>query len=68
MNRLACFLLLILLSCGTASALSEDGGGIWDYSRDIVIQETSGNTLRNYNLLIELEDGNFPTEAQMKMA
>jgi hypothetical protein len=64
MNRLACFLLLILLSCGTASALSEDGGGIWDYSRDIVIQETSGNTLRNYNVLIELEDGNFPTEAQ----
>lgn len=64
MNRLACFLLLILLGCGTASALSEDGGGIWDYSRDIVIQETSGNTLRNYNVLIELEDGNFPTEAQ----
>lgn len=64
MNRLACFLLLSLLSCGTASALSEDGGGIWDYSRDIVIQETSGNTLRNYNVLIELEDGNFPTEAQ----
>lgn len=64
MNRLACFLLLILLGCGTASALSEDGGGIWDYRRDIVIQEISGNAFTNYNVLVELDDDNFPTEAQ----
>lgn len=64
MNRLTCFLLLILLSCGTASALSEDGGGTWDYSRDILIQDNSSNTLRNYSVLVELEDDNFPAEAQ----
>gem|GEM_PF-2416027 len=64
MNHLACFLLLILLSCGMASALSNDGGGTWEYSRDILIQENSGSTLRDYSILIELDEGNFPAEAQ----
>jgi hypothetical protein len=67
MNRFARFLIsiiFILLACGTSSALSEDGGGIWDYSRDIIIQEVSGNTFTDYNVLVELEDDSFPIEAQ----
>lgn len=67
MNLFARFLisiLLILLVCGTSLALSEDGEGTWDYSRDIVIQDNSSNLLRNYNVLVELEDDSFPTEAQ----
>lgn len=64
MNRLACFLLLILLSCGTASALSRDGGGIWGYSQDIIVQENSGNAFKDCNILVKLEDNNFPAEAQ----
>lgn len=58
-----CFL-LILLSCGTASALSSAGGGTWDYSRDILIQENSGNTLNDHSILIEFEEGHFPAEVQ----
>lgn len=67
MNGFARFLisiLFILLACGTSLALSMDGGGTWDYSRDIVIQDNSSNPLKNYSVLVELEDDNFPTEAQ----
>lgn len=67
MNLFARFfisILFILLACGTSLALSNDGGGTWDYSRDIVIQDNSSNPLKNYSVLVELEDDNFPTEAQ----
>lgn len=64
MNCLVYCLLLILLCCGTASALSNDGGGTWDYSRDILIQENYGATLKDYNILLEFKEVNFPAQAQ----
>ncbi len=51
---------LLLLTALPASA----GLAGWQYQREIAIQENSGETLRNYQVLVELFGNDFPEEAQ----
>lgn|GEM_PF-3467390 len=46
-------LLIYLLYAGGASALSNDGGGSWQYSKDITINN-SGSNLTDYQVLVNL--------------
>ena len=52
------------IAVGSAGALSNSGGGTWLYQREITIQENSGTTLANYQVLVELTGSDFPTETQ----
>ncbi|MCD4844396.1 MAG: DUF2341 domain-containing protein [Methanosarcinales archaeon] len=36
----------------------------WQYQQEIAIQENSGETLHDYQVLVELDGGDFPEEAQ----
>ncbi len=49
----------LVLSAGMASALSNSGGGDWQYYREITIKENSGTPLSGYQVLIELNSANF---------
>ncbi|MCK4458675.1 MAG: DUF2341 domain-containing protein, partial [Methanosarcinales archaeon] len=51
---------LLLLAALPASAGMEG----WQYQREITIHENSGETLCDYQVLVELDGGNFPGEAQ----
>lgn len=53
-------LLLAALPALPASAGMEG----WQYQREIMIQENSGETLRDYQVLVELSGSDFPEEAQ----
>jgi len=55
-------LVLVLLASaavGTASALSNSGGGSWAYYKEIIVKENSGKTLTDYQVLVELNSANF---------
>ena len=57
--------LVIVDPAGTnafASSLSNSGSGTWKYQRKISIEENSGTTLSDYQVLIELEGADFPSE------
>ena len=43
--------------------LSNSGGGSWQYYKEITVNENSGNTLTDYQVLVELSGSNFPTNA-----
>ena len=49
----------VVLSASMASALSNSGGGDWSYYKEITIKENSGKTLSDYQVLVELNVGNF---------
>ena len=51
---------LILLAALPVSAGLAD----WQYQREITIQENSGETLHDYQVLVELDGSDFPGEAQ----
>jgi PGF-CTERM protein len=53
---------LLLLAALPASASAGLAG--WQYQREIVIQENSGETLRDYQVLVALAGSDFPEEAQ----
>ncbi len=53
---------LLLLAALPASASAGLAG--WQYQREIAIQENSGETLRDYQVLVELSGNEFPEEAQ----
>lgn len=55
--------LAILLLAGEASALSNDGGGSWQYFKDLTITNT-GSPLSDYQVLVNLKDDNFPPYAK----
>lgn len=42
-------------------SLSNSGGGNWQYSREIAVSENSGNTLTDYQVLLQLSGSYFPT-------
>jgi hypothetical protein len=50
---------LLLLAALPASAGLAD----WQYQREITIHENSGETLRDYQVLVELSGNDFPEEA-----
>jgi uncharacterized repeat protein (TIGR01451 family) len=58
------FFIVLVFSIGLASALSNSGGDDWKYYRVITIEEKSGNTLNDYQIFVELNKMNFPTEAK----
>ena len=53
---------------GGTTALSNSGGGSWQYQKNINIQENSGNTLTDYQILLELNGTDFPTGANINGA
>ena len=55
---------ILLTLTGIVSALSRPGDGEWKYYREIMIKENSGDSLSNYQVLIELTGNNFPEEAK----
>ncbi len=55
--------LSIILLAGGASALSNYGGGSWSNYKDIIINNTGG-ALTDYQVLVSLDNSNFPTNAQ----
>lgn len=56
--------LLLSAATNTAFAISNSGEGDWEYHRVITIQEKSGKTLNNYQVMVELDSSNFPDEAK----
>jgi len=52
--------LLLLVALPASAGLSG-----WQYQREIVIHENSGETLRDYQVLVELDGDDFPEEAQL---
>lgn len=58
------FFTVLVFSTGIASALSNSGGDDWEYYRLITIEENSGNTLNEYQIFVELNNGNFPIKAK----
>ena len=67
-NKIIVFgLVLVFLLSGTVgivSALSNSGGGDWNYYDEITIKENSGKTLTDYQVLVELSAVNFPTQSK----
>ena len=59
--------LAILLLAGGTNALSNSGGGTWQYYRDITISN-SGSALTNYQVLVNFTSSNFPTSANVSGA
>lgn len=51
-----------LLSLVTMPATAELNG--WQYQKEITIHENSGNTLTDYQVLIELKEGDCPSKAK----
>lgn len=49
---------------GSAVALSNSGGGSWQYYKEITVSENSGSTLMAYQVLVQLSSSNFPTNAR----
>ena len=57
--------ILVLAGLLLLAALPADAGlAGWQYQREIAIQENSGETLRDYQVLVELAGSDFPGEAQ----
>jgi len=56
--------LAVLLLLGALPASASAGLAGWQYQREITIQENSGETLRDYQVLVELAGSDFPGEAQ----
>lgn len=56
--------IVISFAIVSASALSNSGGGTWQYEKEITIREKSDKLLTNYQILVELSSSDFPIEAQ----
>ena len=54
----------LVLTIGTVSALSNSGGGDWEYYKEIWIKENSGTSLSDYQVLVALEPSKFPDKAK----
>ncbi len=55
--------LFIVSLQGTGAALSNSGGGSWQYYKEITISN-SGGALSDYQVLVQLSSSNFPTNAR----
>ena len=54
----------LLSNVGTAYALSNSGGGDWNYYREVIIAENSGKALKDYQVLLKFDSSNFPESAK----
>jgi hypothetical protein len=54
----------LVLSVGMVSALSNSGGGDWEYYKEVTIKENTGKALSDYQVLVELNPSNFPDKAK----
>ena len=64
-GMIALLLIAGLINTGAASpALSNSGGGSWEDYEEISVQENSGKTLVDFQVLVELSGTNFPLEAK----
>src|SRR4030067_3330902 len=57
-------ILAILFLSSSASALSNSGGGIWQFSRDITLSN-SGSPLTDFQVQVHLTGSDFPLNAQI---
>ena len=57
-------LVLLASGIGTVSAFSNSGDGDWKYYKEITVKENSGETLTNFQVLVELNPSNFPAKAK----
>ncbi len=65
MGMITLLLLAELAGTGAASpTLSNSGGGSWEDYEEISVQENSGKTLVDFQVLVELSGTNFPLEAK----
>lgn len=55
--------LLLVSLADTGAALSNSGGGSWQYYKEITISN-SGGALSDYQVLVQLSSSNFPTNAR----
>ena len=58
-------IIALVVSVGMASALSNSGGGDSKYYKEITLKEKSGNSLSDYQVLVELNSSNFPDKAKL---
>jgi uncharacterized repeat protein (TIGR01451 family) len=58
------FCIAMSIAVASASALANSGGGTWQYQKEITIHENSGELLTDYQVLVKLSGGDFPTEVQ----
>jgi len=58
------FFISLLSNVGAASALSNSGGGDWNYYREIIITENSGKALKDYQVSLKFDPSNFPDNAK----
>ena len=59
-----CIVFFILSTDAGAFTLSNAGGGIWKYQKDIYVIENSGTKLTDYQVMVELKGSDFPAEAK----
>ncbi|KAF5418094.1 MAG: hypothetical protein C5S45_09885 [Candidatus Methanocomedens sp.] len=65
MGMITLLLLAELAGTGAASpTLSNSGGGSWEDYEEISVQENSGKTLVDFQVLVELSGTNFPLESK----
>ena len=50
---------------GATQTLSNSGGEAWEYKKEINIQENSGSTLTDYQVLVQLSGTNFPMNTRV---
>ncbi len=56
-------IVLVLFMVSSASALSNSGGGDWLFNKTVIINNTDGGALTDYQVLVNLNGGDFPTDA-----
>ncbi|MBU4220555.1 MAG: DUF2341 domain-containing protein [Euryarchaeota archaeon] len=60
-----CIVLFVLSgAAGASTVLSNAGGGVWKYQKDIYVNENSGTKLTDYQVMVELKGSDFPAGAK----
>ena len=57
--KLLCLFTVLLLMAGSSQALTGAGGGEWNYSSTLYVQDNSGVDLSGYQINILLDSSNF---------
>jgi Domain of unknown function (DUF2341)/PKD domain len=57
-------IIVLIFTLSTAAAFSNSGDGEWEYHKNIIIKENSGEILTDYQIVVELNNLNFPIETK----